>query len=100
MPPAEIFDPVTRQQVKYDPTMVRRASYVFDMADGLNPQSIFRNPEILTSALQFIASSPQMQQEYDMIGLFAHIFNVRGATDLSSFKLTEEQKQQRLANQF
>lgn len=99
-PPKQFYDPETKQIVEFTPDTVRKARFAFDMADGLRPQSLFRNPEAMTAAFQFIASSPQLQQDYDLIGLFAHIFNVRGATDLNSFRLTAAQKQQRLAQMY
>lgn len=84
--PQEVFDPDTRQKIAVDPTTLRKVQFMFQIADGLKPTNLFSNPDVLMGALQFISQSPQMQQEYDVVKLFAHIFNVKGADDLNSFR--------------
>ena len=84
--PAKVFDPATQQELDVNPVNMRKIQFIFNIADGLKPVSLFTNPDTLMGALQFISQSPQMQQEYDVVKLFAHIFNIKGGEDLNSFR--------------
>lgn len=84
--PQAVYDPDTKAELTLSPENLRKIQFLFKMADGLRPVSLFSNPDTLMGALQFISQSPQMQQEYDVVRLFAHIFNVKGAEDLNSFR--------------
>ena len=85
--PATVFDSITKKEIDVNPATLRQIQFAFQIADGLKPTSMLANSDNLATALQFIAQSPQLQQSYDLVKLFAHIYNTKGAVDLESFRL-------------
>lgn len=88
--PAQVFDSSTKQMLQVDPSNLRKILFEFDVADGIKPVSQFKNPEILMAALSFMAQSPQLQANYDMIKFFSYIFTLRGGTNLETFRLQQQ----------
>lgn len=96
-PPANLFSSSTGEVAKVDPQELRAAATEFKVADGLVPAERRASTEMLQVAAQTLASMPEGNMEYDVMGMLAYIFKLRGVKDLDKFKRTEEQQQQRLA---
>lgn len=72
-----------------DPMKMRAATLSFKISDGLVPKDKYMEPEVLSSAFQLIATSPALQAQYDVGGIFNYMISDRGF-DLSPFKIQQK----------
>lgn len=95
-PPENLFSPSTGQVTTINPQELRAAAMEFKVADGLVPVDRRADTDMLQVAAQTLASMPEGNMQYDIIGMLNYIFKLKGIKDLDKFKLTPEQQQQRL----
>jgi hypothetical protein len=95
----QIFSYAQKQQVSIDPLQLRVASVDFEVSDGMLPTDRIIAADTFQVMLQAIASSPQMQTEFDLVGMMVYYFKTQGARNIDQFKFTPEQQQQRIAMQ-
>lgn len=91
--PVEIFDKESGQMVKVDSAILRNRQADFTIADGLIGTDKLMSTELLSGALQMVASSPQLAEEYNIGKLFSHLMSLRGAKHLDKFEKTDQEKQ-------
>lgn len=96
--PAEIYNIDQQKIVNIDPVALRSAAMKFKISDGTLPTDKILSTDFMGVLLQVMGSSPQLQMEYDTMGLFAYWAKTKGARDLAAFKRTPEEKQQFIAN--
>lgn len=92
-----LFSKGTKEELTLDISSMINAGLEYKISDGLLPSSKIASIDQATMALTFIQSTPQIQQFYDMQGLFSYIMKQQGFTDIADFELTPEamrQKQQ------
>lgn len=89
-----VYDKNTGQEVKVDPQVLRSTQANFVVTDGLMSVDKVMSTEAVGVALQSIAASPQLQAEYNLAPLFAHLMRLQGAKGLDKFVKTAEEKAQ------
>ena len=97
-PPGTITPPGSAEPVKISPEEIRKANIGFQLSDGMLPSDKLIAGDMLQAFLQFMASSPQAQMEFDIIGAFAYYCKIGGADWVEQFRKTPQQQQQALAN--
>lgn len=90
--PVEVFDKQSGQRVKVDSAILRNQQADFTIADGLIGTDKLMSTELLGSALQMVASSPQLAGEYNIGALFSYLMSLRGAKNLQKFEKTPDEK--------
>lgn len=70
------FDPDTGKVSSATLQELRTAMLDFRIADGLKPKSAMRSPEVLSTALQFVQNSPELNQTHDVGGIFEDTMGV------------------------
>ena len=80
------LDPDTGTVVNNNPSQLRSALMDFRLTDGLRPKTAIRDPNVLSTAMQLIQNSPELQQEYGIGGVFQEIMGVLDI-DISKHKL-------------
>lgn len=96
--PQEVIDAKTKQTIKIDPSILRKQLVAFKMADGLISAETVASLDVANTVLQAAAVVPQVQMEYDIMGILKQTWAYQGLTWIDSFKRTDEQKQQFLAD--
>jgi hypothetical protein len=91
--PVEVFDKASGQMVKVDPAVLRSSQADFVVTDGLVSVDKAMSTEVLITAMQTIASSPQLANEYKLAPLFSYLMKLRGVKGLDKFAKTDEEKQ-------
>lgn len=81
----EAVNPSTGEPIKIDPTELRKSALEFKIADGILPKDKLINGQTLEMAFQTMAQLPDLNQEYDVGGMFVYLMNTRGAK-LDQFK--------------
>lgn len=97
--PVEVFDKETGQTVKVDSAILRDKRADFTIADGLIGLDKLMSPELLASALQMVASSPQLAIEYKIGPLFSYLMKLKGVKHLEKFEKSAEERQAEMAQQ-
>lgn len=92
--PEEIYNIDQQQVIAVDPQQLREQALAFKLSDGVLPTSKILSTDFMGMILQAIGGSPQLQMEYDFMGMFAYWAKAKGMRDLNQFKRTPEQKQQ------
>lgn len=67
----EILDVDSETLLNINITELRKAMLDFRVTDGLRPKSALTDPNMLSTALQFIQNSEELAQEYSPGGIFA-----------------------------
>lgn len=76
--------------VTVDPVLLRKASTVFTLADGLLPSDKLIDGESLGLAFQAMAGNPQIGASYNLGPMFSYLMKSRGAR-LAAFEKSPEQ---------
>ena len=92
-PPVTIMNSQDKKSVTVDPTKLRAALLSFKMSDGLLPSEKLIDPGMFQAILQAAPAMPQIQAEYDLMGMFAYVMKLKGAHWVSDFKRSPEQQQ-------
>lgn len=85
------------KEYNINPVDLRNKVLVFQVSDGLMPSEKLIDGDTLNIALSMVAQSPQLAEEYSVGDIFAYLIGTRGV-NLTPFKLTPQQIQQRNAN--
>jgi hypothetical protein len=96
-PPVTLVNTQTKQQVKVDPTALRKAMISFSLSDGVMPSDKLISGDMFGLIFQAAPAMPELRAEYDLMGMFAYWATLRGAHWMKDFKLTPEQKQEKIA---
>lgn len=96
-PPASLMNSNTKTEVTVDPAKLRKALISFKLSDGLLPSDKIIDPSMFQALLQAAPAMPQIQAEYDLMGMFTYVMALKGAHWVKEFKRTPEQQQQQLA---
>ena len=88
--PSEIYDRDANKIVEIDPVKLRKAVLEFKMADGLLPVDKLISSEALQVAIQALASSPALQQGYNVPQLFSYLLKTQNAA-IKDFEKPKEQ---------
>jgi len=91
--PANYYSPRTKQEVMIDPVQLRNSSVQFQLADGMSPVSRLLNLEAFNMVASMAATNPQMNAEYDIMGMLMYSLQLQGAGWIQDFKRTPEQLQ-------
>lgn len=92
-----IFSTETRTSVAIDPLKLRQDALAFEVSDGLLPTDRLISSDTFQIMLQTIPTNPQLQMEFDFVGMMIYYFKTQGAKNIDQFRLTSEQKQAKLA---
>jgi hypothetical protein len=95
--PAKYYSPRTKSEVAIDPVQLRNSSVQFQLADGMSPVSRLLNLEAFNVVAQMAATNPQMNAEYDIMGMLMYSLQLQGAGWIQDFKRPPEQMQQQQA---
>ncbi len=76
--------------VEIDPVRLRNAVLAFRVSDGLVPKEKILSSEAFTSAIQAMATSPDIAAAYNIAPTFSYIMKTQGA-DLTPFEKSPEQ---------
>ena len=98
-PDQQIYNRENKQLVQVNPLDLRQASVEFKVADGLLPIDKIVDADTMQVALQVFGTSPQLQQEFDIVGFFVYYLKSQGMKNLEEFRYTPEQKQEKMAKQ-
>lgn len=98
-PAQEIYNRERQEVVAVNPLDLRKKSLQFKVSDGLLPIDKLIDADTFQVALQVFGSSPQLQQEFDVVGFFLYYLKTQGAKGLEDFRFTPEQQQQRMQMQ-
>ncbi len=92
----EIFNIPKQELVKIDPQVLRKAIMEFKLTDGMTPSERLLNLDIMGQVAQLGMAVPEVNMQYDIVGMLLYMFKMQGATWLDDFKRTPEQMQQQL----
>lgn len=84
-PPQDVMT-TNGERVSIEPAVLRDASLKFKLADGLVVKEDLVDIQVMREFMQFAASSPEMNQLYDVPRLMAFIYSSQGNVDLAQFK--------------
>lgn len=82
----EVYAPISQEVVEVNPIELRKAYFSFKMSDGLIPASKMVSMDFLQVLLQVIGSSPEMQQEFDIVALIGYMGTLTNAPELGNFR--------------
>lgn len=85
-----IYNRQKESVVNIDPVALRNAVLDFKLSDGLIPTSKIINSDVLITAMQTIATSPQINSQYNIGPLFSYLMKTEGG-DLRPFEKSPEQ---------
>lgn len=85
-----IFSPSAQQTVKIDPVALRKSFSTYKVTDGLTPTEKAIAGDEFTSAIQMLATSPQLSEGYNLAPAFSYLMKTRNV-DLSSFEKSPAQ---------
>lgn len=93
-----IYSPTKKMHVKVDPLVLREAAIEFQLSDGQTPSDKLMNVDAWQVAMQMIGTSQDLQQKYDLAGLFSYMMKLQGA-DIRDFEKPQDLElfQQQLA---
>jgi hypothetical protein len=95
----EIFNYGQKNNVQIDPLAIRTASIEFEVSDGMLPTDRIISADTFQVMLQAVASSPQLQAQFDLVGMMIYYFKTQGARNIDQFKFTPEQQQAQIQQQ-
>ncbi len=91
-----IFNYSQKQNVQIDPLKIRQASVEFEVSDGMLPTDRIISADTFQVVIQAVASNPQLQMQYDLIGMMTWYFKSQGARNIDQFKFPPAQVQQNM----
>lgn len=86
----DILSRTLDSKVQIDPIQMLRNEAVFKMADGLNSVAKQLNTEVLVAALNTIAQSPVLAQQYNVAGIFAELMRSQ-RVDIDKYAIQQAQ---------
>lgn len=86
-----IFSPAQKKTIKIDPIALRNSFATYTLSDGLTPTDKVISADTLTTALQTIATSPQIGAAYNIGPLFSYLMKSQNA-DLSFAEKSPQQQ--------
>lgn len=86
-----LYNRETETVVSIDPVKLRKAVMEFKVSDGLTPTDKMINADVMQTAMQMIATSPQLAADYNVGQLFSYLMKTQGAK-ISEFEKPPEQK--------
>ena len=72
----KVLDINANKSLPIDITKLRKAMTEFKIADGLKPKSALRDPTVLSTAIQFIQNSEELNATYNTSDIFADMMQV------------------------
>lgn len=94
--PAELYNFQQQKSVKINPQDLRKSVLQFKMTDGQTPSEKLLSLDVLGQVAQLGMAVPEINAQYDVVGMLLYSFKSQGAYWLDSFKRTPEQMQQYL----
>lgn len=91
-PPVSLVNSDTKQQVKIDPELLRKANLSFALSDGYMPSEKMVSSDLIGTVFQAAQAMPEIRAEYDLMGMFVYSMQLQGANWLGSFKRNQQQK--------
>jgi hypothetical protein len=95
-PPTTLVNAQSQGQVSIDPTVLRKAMMSFKISDGLLPTAKMISSDMFTTMLQAAQAMPELNAEYDLLGMFVYQMKMKGVDWLDDFKRTPQQQQQQM----
>jgi hypothetical protein len=92
--PAELYNFQKQENVTVNPQDLRTASMQFKLTDGQTPTEKMLNMEVLGQVAQVGMAVPEINAQYDIVGMLLYSWKTQGAYWLDQFKRTPEQMQQ------
>ncbi len=80
----------TEKDINVDPVALRKAVLNFKMSDGLTPTDKLMSNEVSITAMQAVASSPQLSAAYNIGPMFSYLMKIKGA-NISDFEKSPQQ---------
>lgn len=96
--PAEFTDQRTGQRVMVNPAELRKMRLDFKLSDGLLPSSKMLATDVLDKVTQYAMAVPAVGVQYDVMEMLTYNWKMSGAWWLPSFKRTDPEKQQAMAD--
>ncbi len=94
---ATMFNQAKQQKVEVNPQDLRKMAVEFKLSDGQTPTEKLLNSDLMGQIAQIGMAIPQINAEYDVIGMLTYQWKQNGAFWLSEFKRSPEQMQQYLS---
>lgn len=69
----KVYDSVNERELTINLAELRAAMLEYRVTGGLRPKQLLRDPSMLSTALQFVQNSPELNQEYNVAGIFAEL---------------------------
>jgi hypothetical protein len=91
---AELYNFAQQKSVQVNPQDLRRAVLQFKLTDGQTPSEKLLSMDLMGQVAQLGMAIPQINAQYDIIGMLLYSFKSQGAYWLDNFKRTPEQQQQ------
>ena len=88
--PGSYYNRSTETDIDVDPLVLREAQLTFKVSDGLMPSEKVMSADSFAVAAQTIASSPQLQAEYNLGDMFSYLFKTQRA-DVAQFQKGPQQ---------
>lgn len=92
----ETVDDPKKQVTEIDPGILRQAMMKFKLADGLMPVDKLVDTTLVGTIFSASQAMPQLDIEYDLMGMFLYSMRLQGANWMTAFKRTPEQQAARL----
>ncbi len=91
-----IYNYEKKKKIDIDPMQLRTASLEFEVSDGMLPTDRIISAEVMQALLQYVSASPDLQVEFDLIGMLLYHFKTQGARNIDQFRRTPEQQAARM----
>jgi hypothetical protein len=85
-----IFSPSQQQMVKIDPIALRQSFTTYKITDGLTPTDKEISADEFASAIQMLATSPQLGAGYNLAPAFSYLMKTRNV-ELTAFEKSPAQ---------
>jgi hypothetical protein len=95
-PPVTIINSQSKESITVDPAQLRKALISFQLSDGLLPSSKIIDPALVNTLFQAAPAMPQIQAEYDLMGMLAYSLALQGGSWINDFKRNKTQQQEAL----
>lgn len=89
--PTELYNIQQQTGVKVDPQTLRKATLQFKLTDGQTPSEKLLSLDVLSQVAQLGMAIPQINAQYDIVGMLLYSWKTQGAYWLDQFKRTPEQ---------
>ncbi len=70
----DVFDTASEQQIQVNMAQLRSAMLEYRITGGARNKQVLRDPNLLSTALQAVQNSQELNMEYSTAGIFADIF--------------------------